>query len=386
MSLRNFIRSLAVDSNATVRRRNLIINEPLFKKLSARANLLLKTNSIVQCVKRWAIHEIEQKPDSPSLYMLLRALKTILHDLLSDEGFTTQQKVMQAVRMCVAMNYSIDSLEHCASYKLMYVDKTVIVARRNAYQSSIAQHNRDKTRITASEINNVLNEVNNSWKDLAIVVEMSCGARIGEILSKSSFADMGRCVAQRGISKSKERNVVVKPVIFQPASNLIVQIGLIREQLADKIADVREGRISDVKLSRQLNAAINRRIRKLFGRDDITSHTLRKIYAIMSYDKHADKSKYSEAAWMSRVLGHAANNLNTAASYSTVGIVYDLPIKKIEDTDPIVLYNSGLNDGRSARRVDEVISALDALGEEVNPKTLMNLGFGAETTYAALSR
>jgi integrase len=315
--------------------------------------------------------------------MLLRALKTILHDILGDNGCTTQQKVMQAVRMCVAITYGVDSLEHCASYKLLFVDKAVIVARRNAYQSMVAAHNRDKTVITASEINNVLNEVNNSWKDLAIVAEMSSGARIGELLSKSSFADMGRCVAQRGISKSKERDVVVKPVIFQPASNLIVQIGLIREQLADKIADKS---ISDVKLSRRLNAAINRRIRKLFNRNDITTHTLRKIYAIMSYDKYADKSKYSEIGWVSRVLGHAANNLNTAASYSTIGIVYDLPVKKIEDTDSVVLHNSGLNDGKSAKRVDDVVRALDALGESVSPQTLMNLGFGAQTAYAALRR
>jgi integrase len=197
---------------------------------------------------------------------------------------------------------------------------------RDAYNAKVVEKNNHKRQFDEDKVYSVIDRIANMTApdhvDLAIALQLASGGRISEILSYAEFkpADKKQHITQTGILKSKERKTITKPVIHFTVPEFMEMLKKLRHKLVADIRKIKQGKMSDYQLSQDKNSKINRRISKYFG-EHVASHSLRKIYAALAYRDFADKTKRSESAYLSDILGHAEGSLDVSTSYSTVAVV-----------------------------------------------------------------
>ena len=221
--------------------------------------------------------------------------------------------------------------------------------------------------------------------DLAIALQLASGGRISEILSFATFkpAKKKQHITQTGILKSKERKTITKPVIHFTVFEFMNILKKLRLKLVAEIRKIKQGKTTHYDLSQENNSKINRRISKYFE-EHVASHSLRKIYAALAYRDFADKTKVSESAYLSDILGHAKDSLDVSTSYSTVAVVKqeDVEAKEPEPEDPkdmVVPRNLKVRNGQAGERLAETVRIMELKGLEINNKALRSFGYGSVT-------
>lgn len=321
------------------------------------------------------INNIETAPDSVLIEML-KMLNTVVPKISND---TTGQNVYLSIRKALKKRYPKDSPVIAKAYKIMQFDQDKWKANRAAYNVKVFDLNANKRQIDINKVYEVMDLVKASENklDIAIGLQLSCGARISEILSYGEFTESKTegYIIQKGILKQKgadKREFINKPLIHYTVVEFFTLLGKLREKLKKKIDEINEGLTTHYDLSQEFNSKINNRIKSLFG-EDLHSHDLRKIYANLSYDLFADKLKTSESSHISDVLGHSPNSLEVSRSYSVVSLV-DVPKDEAE-----IPRNSKARDGHAYDRLLKTVEAFQKNNLPIDSRTLKAFGYGSAT-------
>ena len=142
--------------------------------------------------------------------------------------------------------------------------------------------------------------------------------------------------------KVSMRVVGPKPVLFDGTAGLVRYLvyKIIRPEVTMRIEKAIKGdpsktikNMGNTEYGRFFQGKCNIRLRELLKRPlkerGVGTHTFRKIYANMSFDRYADK-RMSRNAWIMNVLGHQPGAIETSISYT--GIVINHALKRAEPT------------------------------------------------------
>jgi integrase len=323
---------------------------------------------------------------------MFKILNSLVPNLSSD---STVQNVFVQLRKCVKATHGEDSDVTRKAYTVMRFNQIKWKQQRAEYQAKVVAKNNDKRQFNESKIYKVMDYIKDTKTtpdhiDLAIALQLASGGRISEILSYAKFKPSKKkhYVVQTGILKSKERKTITKPIIHFTVPEFMAMFRKLREKLVVEIRKIKQGTITDYKLSQDSNSKINRRISKYFG-EHMASHDLRKAYANMAFNQYADKTKVSEAAYLSDILGHAKDSLDVSTSYSTVSVVKsdeDEPEREEENPrDVVVPRNLPLRDGKSGERLAETVRIMRLKRLPLSNKILRSYGYGAKTVKEFLN-
>jgi integrase len=277
----------------------------------------------------------------------------------------------------------------------MRYDQAKWRAAREVYQRKVVEKNNHKRQFDEDKVYSVMDKIANMTApdhvDLAIALQLACGGRISEILPYAEFNPVKKKqhITQTGILKSKERKTITKPVIHFTVPVFMEMLRKLRQKLVADIRKIKQGKTTHYDLSQENNSKINRRISKYFG-EHIASHSPRKIYAALAYRDFADKTKVSESAYLSDILGHAKDSLDVSTSYSTVAVVKneDAEVKEPDPEDPkdvVVPRNLPLRDGKAGERLAETVRIMRLKGLPISNKILRSYGYGAKTVRQFLN-
>jgi len=122
---------------------------------------------------------------------------------------------------------------------------------------------------------------------------------------------------------------IKKPLLIMTSDELQASVEMIRKQSQEHYGVV-WANTPNKDVTKRTNYKLNTAIRVAFGRDDITFHrTTRALYARITYDTFNTDPRMQLTAWISTVLGHQVNSIETGLSYQAVNVKYDL-----KTTDP----------------------------------------------------
>jgi integrase len=314
---------------ATVKTHNRVFNPLLLRHLTDAYDLGLKTDSIGRAIVAFAEKAFLRAPGTSLALALLRTINKWVPAIYGDEGAKSQQKIISDVRKIIDIHYQHNEDILKQAYKALQFDSKLRQAENIAYAEKVMERNLNKQVFKLTDIYDVIDGcvISDDPYRHALAIELSTGARIGEILSLSKFNPVEgspNWVMQTGLSKTKEDRIIVKPILFLSYDQIQELVDSVRKGLKDKIDKYTSGDTLDYyALSKDLNNNVNYRAKKLFAPRKVTSHTLRAIYANAAYTVFGNNIEVSEAAFIAGVLGHKANSLTTAASYSTIGIIND---------------------------------------------------------------
>ena len=367
-----------------VRSVKTIENENEIKEKMAEMYPDITTNSVVRTLEKICVANIATAPDTV-LVEMLKMLHVVVPKISND---ATIQNVFLGIRKALKNRYPEGSPVVAKSYKVMQFDQERWKANRAAYNEKVFARNADKRQIDVNKVYDVMNLARQSEDplDLAIGLQLACGGRISEILSYGNFTESKTdgYVVQKGIFKQRgpaRREEVVKPIIHYTRPQFFELLGKLREKLKPKIDDIKKGNYTHYELSQEYNNKVNNRVKSLFG-EALHSHDLRKIYANLSYDLFADKTKTSESSWISDVLGHSPNRLEVSKSYSVVALV-DVP-----RDEAAIPHNTKARDGHAYDRLLKTVEALKRNEMPIDSRMLKSYGYGSSTVeqYFKLKR
>jgi integrase len=302
---------------------------------------------------------------------------------------STTQNVYVQLRKCIKAQWGDDSDVTHKGYFVMRFDQQKWRAARAEYNAKVVEKNNHKRQFDEDKVYSVMDKIANMTApdhvDLAIALQLASGGRISEILSFATFkpADKKQHITQTGILKSKVRTTITKPVIHFTVPVFMEMLKTLRLKLVAEIRNIKQGKMTHYQLSQDNNSKINRRISKYFE-EHVASHSLRKIYAALAYRDFADKTKVSETAYLSDILGHAEDSLDVSTSYSTVSVVRneDAEPEEPEPEDPkdmAVPRNLKVRDGQAGERLAETVRIMELKNMPVNNKALRSFGYGSNT-------
>lgn len=314
----------------------------------------------------------------------LKELFTILNVVVPRfTGDSLTQNIYYHIRKAVKAKYGVhdpssgmESPVHLASLTLMRFDQAKWKAKRDEYTKKVAYGNTNPTKYVFAGIKGGVKELMSSM-DLAdgiILLQISSGARVGELVYGSDFRAKGnRFITQIGVFKAKEHRTIDKPVLFITADEFIRRFRMYREVL-------RRRGVVDAKTSTRVIAGLNARTKKIFGVEDFHTHELRKLYAEMSWRVYGQHMKQS--GWTSTVLGHDPRSVQVSTSYTTV----DLPLTADDIKDVIKMTvapvdiprNTNARDGQSFQRMLKTIQALEHNNIKVTTQELRSHGYGSK--------
>lgn len=309
---------------------------------------------------------------------IIEMLKVVNNILPKIAGDAIQQQIYLSIRNAIKKRFVDDPIIPKA-YKIMRFDQTKFRANRAAYVAKVYEANANKQEISLQKIIEVMNLIKDSTNisDMAIGLQLACGARVSEILSYSNFDEAKQPVyiIQTGILKQKTdspRTEIIKPVLHYTRDHFFEMFTHLRSKLSDQLEKISAGTMTHAELSEKYNAKINSRVRSLFNTSDVTSHTLRKIYGNFSYELFANRNRVSEASWLSDVLGHDRHSLSTSTSYSTVSIVDET----IDRT--FIPRNSKARDGYTMSRLLKTVEAMRNNFKPISARSLKSYGYGSK--------
>jgi len=286
------------------------------------------------------------------------------------------ESAITQIRNSIKQKYGADSTLVNKSYKAIFLPKSRKNVMIKNYRAKVSAKSKDKTQLEYHDIKNVVNEIlaipDPRVQDLVILTELAVGSRINEIVEYSGYglADDEQFITQLRISKVKggEDRKIIKPVLFITPEQVIRNIQLVRRYEPSTSA---------------LIQLVNLRVKKLFGNKHITSsHDLRKIYAVVAYDIHADKKKQTQASYIADILGHSEDILTSAHIYSTIQ-VNGLDKYKIQQApDKQIFINPRKRDGRVKEYMVRTISDIISAGLEPSKHLVGKFGYSRRSIVA----
>ena len=422
------LKQIEATTTRTGTTRRQITNQPVIDAIqAAEPSLVFKSKSAPKAVELWAIHLFSTKMATPDARRLLRLLNKLVPTLYGrdEQAYHGTVATYKAIRNQIVDTYGIKDPITLDASKLMRVNQRMYKKIIKSYNTKVAAANRGEQKLfNDNVIYKAINKAvtSSDWREIAVGIELASGARINEILSTSTFvkAEQNNWITQTGLSKQlrcvkfkrgmtndeyatavEEKSVsqitsITKPVIGTTSTILLRMIADLREQLASDIDKINNNDITPYQFSQAKNKTINTVVRKMVP--GATTHTLRAIYANLSYKLYGIDSGQSEAGWVSNVLGHAAGSVQVAASYTKTGVEHSSDTKQDEtllpepvpkpiaaiSLDNIPHNTKGRRDGKAGERILASITALEKAGIKPTAVILRKLGYGSSTISATL--
>ena len=135
--------------------------------------------------------------------------------------------------------------------------------------------------------------------------------------------------------------------------------------------------LTNTEIKTKYNARIIKRLKAITGGDITKTHTLCKLYGLISFQQRTGKfQRWSQQKYLSYVLGHS--NMNTAKVYSTVLINDEKAEEKKDVNEPVEIpRNTTARDGLGLERLIKTIAEMKRQDIKISIKILKELGYGS---------
>jgi len=212
------------------------------------------------------------------------------------------ENIMTRIRTAVKDKYGFHSIQYSASLKNLVFNKIQKNKNREDYAEKIKRQNNNSKIITLSQIEQIFadNTSDTDFRELLTYILLNSGCRFQEAYT-GVFTDMGDgLISMSNIAKTIDKTrVITKEVLDGDSSKFIIKLNLFRRLDKNKASAI-------IQLNAYLKAKYN-----------ITSHTLRKYYANVSFYLQ-DKGKVQKINYLADVLGHSDPNIAQIYSGFTV--------------------------------------------------------------------
>lgn len=291
---------------------------------------------------------------------LLKQIQRLLPFVTNNDN-TIQ--VYHKIRNEVKTTHGLDSPEYQSIVEYTKLPAEVYDAIRAEYRTEVKKANENRTVMPAAKITHVLDSLKFMPVDIYILLQLTAGTRIGELMNVSTFEAMpdNTHIKQVGIEKRKDKNSsIIKPVLFVEAKEWV------------SLLDTARSANPQPSLTH-----INKRIKELFG-EKLSSHDMRRLYVSIGYQLLPDskREKMSEAAYLNEVLGHEPLALDVGTIYSTIHVQAN-PLKKTKFTFRIVkkqVPRNGLYTSLD-ENLHATINALKFNREKITQKLIASYGY-----------
>jgi hypothetical protein len=378
MSLRNFTRALKI---ATIKTDDDLLE--FVKGYAPKTNKKTGTRALEEFVGS----HINNDSNFKTLTELFGVINKLIPSIVS---WTLAKDLFYQLRMTVVEKYGKDSPEHKKTFEKMRLPKAVYDQQREEYTRQVVAKNNDKKQFDGAVIKSIVLLIAQQTDliDKLILLQLSCGARIGELIYSSDFKDARNknTVRQSGILKTKHIDLVVdKPILYMGKASFLQLFRAVRAELKITGNDTKDG-------GTKLNSTINARVKHLFKDDSMISHDLRRLYANIAYNIFANTKKTSECAYIASILGHDPLDIGTSKSYTTLhvnnvdkllGVLVrdDSPVSMInnDNDDTAVPVNPKKRDGRVLEYLKRTTDAMSLKGEKITERNLKKYGYSSPT-------
>ena len=392
-SLREFTRSLGVSADAIKTDKELYEFMKLYDPQT-------KKRTGIRVLSNYVINEIDADGNFKTLTELFGILNSFIPRIVSP---LSAKDFFHGLRVAVGIKYGVGSAEHIKTIDKMKLDKSVYDKLRSEYNDKVISKNRNKKQVKAEVLNTIVKHIRNlkdtRGKDNVIynliLLQLSTGSRIGELIYNSNYYDVVRNkrpdegddrneIKQTELLKTKDTRGVIKPLLFIDYPEFKERLSKARNELEQLTS------LSKKDMVKFILTRMNTAIKKLFDDKEMSSHDLRKIYTDIAYRLFADKTKISQQAYLADILGHDSDDINTAQSYSVYNVsgLKDLiykPLpepeepeeeKKEPEADDSIPRNSKKRDGRAMERLLLTIQALQDKNINITARVLYDYGYG----------
>ena len=247
----------------------------------------------------------------------------VIYKRVYESNKTLDSYFSKDIRVPIAKTFGKKSEAHKLSLKLTklsYEDKGQLIKEaketlNEKHQSAIEFQSEDIKKIIAENINS-----DDDFRK-AVALALACGSRPVELFNEDcSFTIIDDVwVQQNFLAKKRGATVSVKkPIIFMSSQKFVEELNIMRWGVKDEYRKVidRSGQLSNT-----IEAKANKMTKIIFNyQDGITLYSCRKIYAQLSFQEYAKNSIYGDkptlTLWISRVLGHSEDDLETQKHYN----------------------------------------------------------------------
>lgn len=158
----------------------------------------------VRSLQSLVCKELKKGMNDKTVIEMLKILNVLIPNISSSDA-TTQTAYLE-IRKCIKSIYGPDSPIVNSSYKTMRFDQDKWRENRAKYQAMVAERNNNKKQYSEDLIYGVMEKIKNkttpSVEDLAIALQLSSGARIGEILTYADFKKIDKNTVQQKIGRA----------------------------------------------------------------------------------------------------------------------------------------------------------------------------------------
>lgn len=328
-------------------------------KLYARNEIAEITKNTKVLIRKWVPQQLAVA-DERQIPQAFELINDIYQQLYGSNQATLDGAFSTDVRKPIFTKYGRGSELHKlakSKAKISYAEKGKVIDRAH---KQVILKNSDRIEFTSSQILDLIRECNvspNAYKR-AIGLLLASGARPIELFDKSEFSaykpenpeDLGNnpnWITQNKLAKKREvETAATKPLIFLTVNQFLESLEFVREELEAEhdLLVTRSGQ-----LDQKVGAKANKVMKELFvGSPKITLYACRGFYSNLSYYLYGRFGTFlganpSLAIWVNQVLGHKAQDLNTANHYTNFDLIDAR--KELEDANQqIVLLKAEVED------------------------------------------
>jgi len=254
---------------------------------------------------------------------MYKELDKLIKTLYPNES--TSEVVFTEFRKPIRAKYGDNSEIYKQAVYTLGVSRERSIQRKEEYKAKVAQKGmtrRQQTPYFDDEIYKIIDENISSANPLeqVVAVMLATGSRFIEVMKVSEYKKSQQHVNRdlhyitiKGIAKDKanagyENKIVVRPLIRVNNSDIIKAVKSLRDKL-DLSGD-------NTKISDRYNSQLNKIVRRIFGRDDTTSHKLRYISSNLAYLLYGEGS--TENVFVQNYLGHESGE--TSRTYQSINV------------------------------------------------------------------
>lgn len=219
-----------------------------------------------------------------------------------------------------------NSEEYKRSRKILKLAHEEVEIRVRKAQKRKWEKNENPLEMKRTKLEELSRPVEQSWENLAIKCATCTGLRLIEVLSDTAVNLDLLGIQASNLAKKTKPFEHTRPVIFVSPDIIVEDIKKLRELTFGAFPDLfagpgirREG-ITKGRVTQVLGEKLRKHLHSVMPKDKIKFHDLRALYAAVSFSDHAEPTA-SFPCWISRVLGHEPESLESVLNYYPVRII-----------------------------------------------------------------
>jgi hypothetical protein len=307
----------------------------LLKYLKSKDKVLLaKTRSDLSALKKLFENTITSWTETKKAF---KKLNVILQKLIPEVN--TLSDTMVEFRKIAEKH--LNDYDKDEALAVLRITGTQQKERKDRSQALIESANENLISFKSSDIFKMMDRAAATGNplDAVIAIQLATGSRLVEVLKTSTYSQVPdvqtlkgpiKHIHQDGLAKVKPGDVdnVTKPLLHFNHEELFALIKLIRDDVKQRGATQHTNK----QISNLYNHRTIERIQTYEGFSAATTHTLRKLYANLSYKELGDPSKQSLTSWIQNTLGHKALG-SVSLHYQSVSVTSDSKFESPQDLE-----------------------------------------------------